>query len=120
MKKLLCFLLAVTLLVTLIGCTKKDGDLELRTYSYGSKSDPTSQSSITFHEDKKFTFIFSPLSSYIGEGTYVLNGNSLLLKTDDGKYHYTFKIVDNTLVFDAKKSSDMIWFAKFSNGSIFK
>ncbi len=46
------------------------------------------------------------LSSYLAIGTYTENYNLLELKTDDGKYHYKFDVIDeNTLKFNQENSS---------------
>lgn len=58
--------------------------------------------------DKTFSISYDVLSSYLAAGTYTENNNQLALKTDDGKYHYTFDVVDdNTLTFNQKNSSDI-------------
>lgn len=59
-------------------------------------------------DDKTFTFSYDVLSSYLTTGSYTEKDGQLELKTDDGKYHYTFDIVDeNTLKFNQENSSDI-------------
>lgn len=59
-------------------------------------------------EEKTFSFSYDVLSSYLAVGTYTESNGQLELKTDDGKYHYTFDIVDeNTLKFNQESSSDV-------------
>lgn len=56
--------------------------------------------------DKTFMFSYDVMSSYLAVGKYTENNGQLELRTDDGKYHYTFDIVDeNTLKFKQKDSS---------------
>ncbi len=47
------------------------------------------------NSDGTATFIYSMLSSYIGWGSYSVDGDYLTMKTDDGMYEYTFRIVDD-------------------------
>lgn len=74
---------------------------------------------IIIEENNKFQFVFSAVSSYIGVGTYIVDGNTVILNTDDGDYHYTFTIKDNTLIFDAENSSENTWFSNLNNGAVF-
>lgn len=73
---------------------------------------------IALFDDGTFQFIFSGLSSYIGIGTYAANDDRLILHTDDGKYVYVFDMVDNTLVFDAQASSEMLWYSDLYDGAV--
>lgn len=58
--------------------------------------------------DCTFQFSYDVLSSYLTVGTYTKDNGQLELKTDDGKYHYTFDITDDhTLKFDQGNSSDI-------------
>lgn len=126
MKKLwlVLFVGILSLLITATACEKKVTikALEQRTYVY-EDSDDIIKPNVTLKADNRFQFNFSPLSSYIGFGTYSLDGNTLVLHTDDDNYRYTFKIVEGKstcLVFDAEDSSENIHFADFSDGSVFK
>lgn len=59
-------------------------------------------------EEKTFSFSYDVLSSYLAVGTYTESNGQLELKTDDGKYHYIFDIIDeNTLKFNQESSSDV-------------
>lgn len=59
-------------------------------------------------EEKTFSFSYDVLSSYLAVGTYTESNGQLELKTDDGKYHYIFDIIDeNTLKFNLESSSDV-------------
>lgn len=58
--------------------------------------------------NKSFSFSYDVLSSYLAVGTYMMENEQLKLETDDGKYHYTFDIIDdNTLKFNQENSSDI-------------
>ncbi len=72
------------------------------------------------YEDGTFQMTFSAESSYVGIGTYTLTDGRLTLKTDDGIYTYCFDAVNNTYVFDAKASSDMVWFSDMIDGCVFE
>ncbi|MEA5040385.1 MAG: hypothetical protein VB086_11185 [Clostridiaceae bacterium] len=108
------------LLSVFVGCTRNEEEsLPLRTYTFEASDDPV-KPNITLAEDGKFTFVFSSLSSYIGRGSYSINGSILELQTEDGKYHYAFDIADEELAFNAEDSSSMTWFSNITDGDIFK
>ena len=44
-------------------------------------------------DERSFSFSESSLSSYLGYGTYTVEDNCLVLRTDDGIYTYKFEIV---------------------------
>lgn len=83
---------------------------------------------LSLDKDGRFSFSYDSLSSYLSYGEYDLDSDKLSAVTDDGKYHYVFKRVDDgsLLIFDAKNSSDVTRIdAEFSidapieDGSIF-
>ena len=90
-----------------------------RVYSF-NEEDIMKTARVALHDDGTFTFTFSPISSYIGNGTYEIDGDRLALMTDDGYYTYVFDMVDDTLVFNASASSDKVWFSGITDGSVFK
>lgn len=131
--RMLALLMAVAMLFSLSACGKKktkntdtkstavvsaDADF-FGKYVFGG-SDAAHESIIVLGEDGSFTFTFSHLSEYVGHGQYTLEGDVLTLKTDDGQYHYTFKVVDGTLVLDGKNSSKETWTGEFKDGSVFE
>ena len=73
---------------------------------------------VTLYEDGEFTFMFSARSSYFGYGSYQIEEEKLTLRTEDGKFLYTFTIVDDTLVFDGENSSEVLWFSNITDGSV--
>ena len=70
-------------------------------------------------EGNRFLFTFSAESSYVGVGTYEINGDKLILRTDDGAVYFFFADGDG-YVFDAENSSGFRWGADFENGSVFR
>jgi hypothetical protein len=75
---------------------------------------------VLLEDNNKFSFPYSLLSSYIAMGSYEIDGDGLLLQTDDGQYKYVFKIKDNTLIFNAKDSSEIPPFDNVPDGATFK
>ena len=121
MKRYIVALLAAALLLAGSACSVKPQDeaLPLRVYAY-RESDDTVPPRITIEEDGRFQFSFSVISSYIGTGTYVQDGDLLVLHTDDGKYYYAFQLADDGLVFDADSSSDFLGHADIPDGAVFQ
>lgn len=62
----------------------------------------------------KFSFTYSPESSYWAIGSYEEDDGKLILKTIDGQFKYLFKIKDKSLIFNGKESLE-----KVPDGSIF-
>lgn len=57
-------------------------------------------------EEKTFSLSVDPLSSYWTHGTYLIKDGYLRAVTDDGRYHYTFEVIDEeTLKYMAEESS---------------
>ncbi len=59
----------------------------------------------SFRDDGTGGFYLSPISSYMGIGTYEIVGDHLNLRTNDGWYAVCFDIVGDTLVFDKEASN---------------
>lgn len=57
-----------------------------------------------------FYFSESPLSSYLGYGSYTMKNGQLVLKTDDGQYTWTFSMEDGMLYYDAANSNAIRWY----------
>ncbi len=87
------------------------------TYSFKEKT-PTEEATIILYDDGKFELQFSPLSSYFGIGRYIMADGRLTLDTSNGKFTYVFEMADDTLVFDADASSDMVWYSGLEDGSV--
>lgn len=108
-------LAASVLLCGWLLCSCASGKLQ-GSYTFGKG---VNSSQITLNEDGSFVFVFSQQSSYLGIGKFSVKGDQLTLETSDGKYHYVFRITDSGLVFDADASSDTLWLAEFTDGSVF-
>ncbi len=74
---------------------------------------------VTLYANNKMMFNYSLLSSYIPYGTYSVEGETLVMKTDDGRFTYTFRVGEDTLIFDAVNSSPLPEF-NYGNGTKFK
>lgn len=75
-----------------------------KVYTFAESVDP-GDPSIYLCEDMTFSFGWSMFSSYFAHGTYTLTEDTLTLATEDGLYTYVFKVIDDTFVFDASRSS---------------
>ena len=128
MKKLFSILLIAHLLLS--GCTASKDDVMKETETsvqseteaetlYGITSEPTvilvceesheysAPTLIFFEETKQFSFTYSYFSSYFAAGEYDVTESDVTLKTHDGNYTYVFKIGEDALIFDAKRSSEL-------------
>jgi hypothetical protein len=92
----------------------------IRTYVFKESEDFTKSASVSLFDNGKFSFTFSPISSYIGFGQYEIDKDRLTLNTDDGDFTYVFDMVDDTLVFDAADSSKQTWFSGIYDGAVFR
>lgn len=103
-----------------MGCSNhSNANLSVRSYVL-EESKEVVKPSISLEKNNKFSFTCSELSSYIGLGSYEIDKDELILKTDDGKNQYIFSIKDETLVFNAEKSSEIPSFANIPNGAVFR
>ena len=121
MKRVLPILLALLFLLGATACQSKN-DAEplpapIRVYAYRD-AENIMPPSVTLYEDNTFTFSFSTFSSYIGIGTYTVADDVLTLNTDDGNYTYTFIMKDDTLIFDAERSSKTLWYSGLKDGAV--
>ncbi|MBQ8624412.1 MAG: hypothetical protein IJ424_08640 [Oscillospiraceae bacterium] len=117
MRKLIAIILTAVLALALSACASSEP--KLRAYVYETEEDELMPPTVTLLEDNRFMFVFSPISSYIGFGTYAINEDVLTLTTDDGEYVYIFEIANGKLVFNAEDSSEMTWFAEIPDGAEF-
>lgn len=67
-------------------------------------------------DNGRFHFTWSLFSSYLAMGSYETVGDTLILKTDDGKNTYVFKIEEAAMVFDASQSSEIPSY-RYSSGA---
>lgn len=91
----------------------------IRVYVF-EESEDVVKPSVALYENEEFSFTFSAISNYWGHGTYEINDNHMILKTDDGSYQYVFEMVSDALVFDADDSSSQTWFSGIYDGAVFK
>lgn len=122
MKKSLYALIIISMTLIFVACSKSNKeaiDLEVRAYIMND-SEEFLKPTVTLQENNKFTFVYSALSSYIPMGTYEIDNNKLILKTDNGKEEYVFKIDNGTLIFVEKDSSELPSYANIPDGSIFE
>lgn len=62
---------------------------------------------LRFYKDQGFSFTWSVLSSYYAFGTYEIQGQDVILQTDDGAYEYVFRAEGDSLIFDQERSSEV-------------
>ena len=75
-------------------------------YTYTDSTDYI-KPNFALKDNSRFVFMYSPLSSYHAEGEFQLSDTRLIMKTDDGKNTYVFKVDGNKYIFDAASSSKM-------------
>lgn len=76
--------------------------------------------SFTLFDNRRFSFVFSPYSSYHGIGDYSYGGGGLILTTDDGRYRLCFNEVGDEMIFDAAASSALPPNSAFTDQSVFE
>lgn len=124
MRKLIPFCLAFLLITSccLTGCAEADtvqeSDLADKTYTY-EKDGFGGDFTITLMEDGSFTYYEGMLSSYIGSGSWTLEGDVLHLAEKRGSYD--FAVDGSDLVFLAESSAGFTYVevadgARFVNG----
>ena len=124
MKKLLLSVLILPVLFcVLTGCSNGsktvNESVSIGVYVMEESEEPL-KPSVSLEEGNRFTFTYSVLSSYIAVGTYEVNGDKLVLKTDDDKYKYVFRVEDGSLIFCAEESSEIPSYAYVPDGAVFK
>ena len=66
-----------------------------RIYSYEESVEEISKPYLSLDkENRKFQFFWSMFSSYVAQGTYEVEDNEIICKTDDGNNVYTFEILE--------------------------
>ena len=70
----------------------------------------------TLYSDGTFQFTQSVVSSYLGYGYYLLEADSLVMKTFDGRYTWTFLTDGSVFYFDAAHSSPISYFQSLPDG----
>ena len=87
-------------------------------YVFQPDNDWMNRATVTLYADQTFQFVFSPVSSYLGNGTYEIKDDWLILSTDDGKYTYIFEMHEDKLVY-RENVNGYHWMGKFTDGSEF-
>ena len=117
MKKTLIAMAAVSLLLCVVLLTSCQENTLKGTYRFNEGGN---YSEVTFQEDGSFVFTFSPISSYLGVGTFTLKGDKVVLETSDGMNRYVFRITEDGIEFVADESSEFRWYGEFTDGSLFE
>lgn len=86
------------------------------------ESEEVVKPSVTLLRKNKCEFTFDSMCTYVGTSTYTIEGNKLVIKTDDGQFTYTFTVDSDMkkLVFDAKNSSEDLLMGDFEDGAVFE
>ena len=122
MKKHAAFGLALALILPMVGCGRsvQAGDVAGKTYVY-EKDGFGGEFTVTINEDGSFQYYEGFLSSYIGAGTWQLEGDILSLSDDEEMgYEFVnhFQVDDGVLVFQEEDSSNFLY-VKLSDGERF-
>lgn len=88
-------------------------------YRWQESKEPV-KPAVILKENNQFQFTYSVLSSYFALGTYEINDHKLILKTEDGKYTYTFEMKEDTLIFKQEESSAIPSYANLPDGAVFR
>lgn len=127
-RSIIVFFGILSVLLLLTSCAKKtDNELDLivsGTYVMQNCEEPLAPQVVlnTENGENTFSFMYSSVSSYIGQGSFYVKELKLYLNTDDGKNTYCFSINENNLIFDAAYSSTIPEFDGFTtptDGAIF-
>ena len=124
MKRKIIIIAIVVLVLSLAGCAKeKKASVQTGIYNLERAEDPAFAPSIVLKTGGLFSFPFSSVSSYLPMGSWTVDADNLILKTDDGKNIYVFIIDENSLVFDGDNSSEIPKYSDFDSvedGDVFK
>ena len=110
MKKYAVSALMLVFVLTSVGCGNQSvqpSDIADKTYVY-EKDGFGGYSTITFNSDGSFQYYEGLLSSYIGKGSWELEGNTLTLSDDRNAINY-FTVENGKLVFQEKDSSNFLY-----------
>lgn len=114
----LVFLIVSLVLIFTCGCSNNSfSTLESGKYVLES-SEEVVVPYVLLEENNRFVFMYSVLSSYLPVGTYSVDGDKLILTTDDETESiYVFSIKKNKIVFVADESTDIPSY-QFSSKSV--
>lgn len=113
MKRRLVSALLLLLVLLAAGCSSQPAavtadDLADQVYLY-EKEGFGSDFYITLNADGSFEFYEGGLSSYIGTGTWELDGNAVTLTTYDEMYVNHFTVEDGALVYQSADSTGFMY-----------
>ena len=111
MNRIVALLLVILTLVCLVSCGKNQEEHSLYgCYTFGDDPNMFMNFQLTLLEDGRFSYYASPLSSYIGAGEYVIEGDIITL-TDDGGYDFVnrFRMEEGKLIFIEEGSSNFLY-----------
>lgn len=102
------------------GVCKCGEKVKLSTGNYRYFSDDENVSTITLEANGKFSFVFSPISSYLGFGNYTVENGYLYLKSSSKDTQiWVFKIEDKKLIYNSEKSTGGLYLSNITDGSEF-
>ena len=110
MKKYAVSALMLVFVLTSVGCGNQSvqpSDIADKTYVY-EKDGFGGYFTITLDSDGSFQYYEGLLSSYIGKGSWELEGNTLTLSDDRNAINY-FTVENGKLVFQEKDSSNFLY-----------
>jgi hypothetical protein len=95
--------------ILLSGCAKTVYGVSEGIYVMQGTQDETPKPAITFNvEERTFSFTYDVLSSYLPCGSWDIEDEKIVAKTDDGKYTYIYEVVDNNTIRFIQKGSSPI------------
>lgn len=112
MRKKSIILGVLALFLLFAGCTRQTEEgqpiaqVQLGKYEMEASEEPF-KPYVMLEENQTFQMMYSALMSYLPLGTYEVKEDSVVLTTEDGERHYTFRIDGDTLVFRKDKSSSV-------------
>ena len=110
MRKYTIFALMLVFALISVGCGNQlvqPSDIADKTYVY-EKDGFGGYFTITLNSDGSFQYYEGLLSSYIGKGSWELEGNTLTLSDDRNAINY-FTVENGKLVFQEKDSSNFLY-----------
>ena len=122
MKRILAFILAFGMIVTMTCCAKKDAaaeaDIAGKTYVW-EKEGAGGDFTITLNKDSTYEYCEGYYSSYIGMGNWKLE-NSILTMTENSGYDFVFRfsVEDGNLRYIAD-GSDQFLYVQVADGDRF-
>lgn len=97
------------MLLLFSGCTHNGAvvpeELPLGTYVMKDAQEELSAPYILIQENDSFVFNYSVLSSYLPVGNYSIEGDRLVLTTEDDENQYVFIIKSDQLIYQKAESS---------------